>query len=86
MLVQGNKRYCKSIWLWFLKVGPPPLLRLHDEQPDNPYLIDPIKTMQKSYFEALSKKDNRFSIWIYKDEDGYPLYDRPVKLQERHRS
>jgi hypothetical protein len=26
-------------------------------------LIDPIKTMQRSYFEALSKKeDNRFSI------------------------
>jgi hypothetical protein len=22
--------------------------------------------MQKSYFEALSKKDNRFSIWIHK--------------------
>jgi alanine dehydrogenase len=57
MLVQGNKRYCKSIWLsMILKVGPPPLLRLHDEQPDNPDLIDPIKTMQRSYFEALSKK------------------------------
>jgi alanine dehydrogenase len=29
--------------------------------------------MQRSYFEALSKKeDNRFSIWIYKDEDSYP--------------
>jgi hypothetical protein len=34
----------------------------NDEQPDNPDLIDPIKTMQRSYFEALSKKeDNRFS-------------------------
>jgi hypothetical protein len=39
--------------------------------------------MQKSYFEALSKKkDYRFSIWIYKDEDSYPLYDHLVKLQE----
>jgi hypothetical protein len=44
-----------------LKVGPPTLI--NDEQPDNPDLIDPIKTMQRSYFEALSKKeDNCFSI------------------------
>jgi alanine dehydrogenase len=38
-----------------LKVGPPTLAENCDEQPDNPDLIDPIKTMQK-VFEALSKK------------------------------
>jgi hypothetical protein len=39
-----------------LKVGPPTLAEdCNDEQPDNPDLIDPIKTMQR-YFEALSKR------------------------------
>jgi hypothetical protein len=28
----------------------------HDEQPDYSYLIDSIKTMQKSYFEAFKQK------------------------------
>jgi alanine dehydrogenase len=56
-----------------LKVGPPPLLNCNDEQPDNPDLIDPIKTMQKSYFEALSKKKITALAFEYKEEDGsYP--------------
>jgi hypothetical protein len=55
---------CKSICLYDFESRTSYSCRdCHDEQPDYSYLIDSIKTMQKSYFEALSKKkDYRFSI------------------------
>jgi alanine dehydrogenase len=42
-----------------------------------------LKTKQKSYFEALPRKNYRSSFWIYKDEDGtYPAVKSLSEIAE----
>jgi hypothetical protein len=43
-----------------------------------------LKTKQKSYFEALTKKNYRSSFWVYKDEDGtYPAVKSLSEIENR---
>jgi alanine dehydrogenase len=68
-----------------LKVGPPTLaeIAMMNNQ-TNPYLIDSIKTMKKSYFEALSKKKDTALAFEYikMKTAATPLYD-PLNSRNR---